>query len=91
MIGEMAAGAGDTEAQPRSSLCSVRRHNNTIDQTGPLSLVGIAEILLSLVQSFRVLKYFNGVADAMPALYARQIQSPLLGLGGLAPRWFFMA
>ena len=64
MIGEMAAGAGDTEAQPRSSLCSVRRHNNTIDQTGPLPLVGIAEILLSLVQSFRVLKYFHGVADA---------------------------
>ena len=67
------------------------------DQSGALSLVGIVEIVLSLVESFIELKYFHDVAT--PALLchkepARHIQSPLLGVYGgilLAPRWFFMA
>ena len=45
---------------------------------------------LSLVETFKMLKYFHSVAT--PALLchkepARRIQSPLLG----TPRWFFMA
>ena len=59
------------------------------NQSGALSLVGIVEILLSLVVSFTELKYFQDVTT--PALLchkepARRIQSLLL-----APRWFFMA
>ena len=51
-------------------------------QSGALSLVGIVEILLSLVESFIELKYFHIVAT--PALLChkeptRRIQSPLLG------------
>ena len=62
-------------------------------QSGPLSLVGIVEAWISLVDSFIELKYFHDVAP--PALLcheepARRIQSPLLG-ALLAPRWFFMA
>ena len=47
-------------------------------QSGPLSLVGIVEIVLSLVESFIELKYFHNVAT--PAL---RIQSPLLGAWGV--------
>ena len=51
-------------------------------QSGALSLVGIVEIVLSLVEIFIELKYFHDVAT--PALLchkelARRIQSPLLG------------
>ena len=51
-------------------------------QNGALSLVGIFEIVLSLVEIFMELKYFHDVAT--PALLchkepARRIQSPLLG------------
>ena len=85
MIGEMAAGAGDTEAQPRSSLCSVRRHNNTIDQSGPLSLVGSVELLLSLVQSFTQLKYLHGVARQQS--YA--IKNQFVATRNIPIGWYF--
>ena len=58
-----------------------------VDQTGALSLVGIVEIVLSLVESFIELKYFHDVATPAPLCHkepARHIQS-------LAPPWFFMA
>ena len=62
-------------------------------QSGALSLVGIAEIVLSLVEIFIELKYFHDVAT--PALLwhkepARRKIPPTRGIL-LAPRWFFMA
>ena len=66
----------------------VTNNTTTTHQSGALSLVGIVEIVLSLVESFIELKYFHDVAT--PALLchkepARRIQSLLL-----TPRWFFM-
>ena len=62
-------------------------------QSGALSLVGIVEIVLSLVQSFTELKYFHSVAT--PALLyhkdtAQDTQWPLLR-AFLAFHRFFMA
>ena len=52
------------------------------EQSGALSLVGIVEAWLSLVESFRDLKYFHSVATPVLLCHkepARRIQSPLLG------------
>ena len=80
-----------TVRRPAASLLMTRLRPPTVLtgpawlQSGALSLVGIVKIVLSLVESFKEMKYFHDVAT--PALLchkepARRIQSPLLLLSG---------
>ena len=77
--GKTYCGCNADDVETDGIWCSTR-------QSEALSLVGIVEIVLSLVESFKVLKYFHRVASRIQRGFGTQNT-----LHGIAPRWFFMA